>query len=254
SSVYFEIENCTVYNSGSTNTDAGIKLINVNNSKLIENNCSNNNCGIYLELSNNNDILENILGFNTLTGLYLNFSNFNTISKNTFKYNTENAKEENCVGNTFENNYCEPPLTITDVTSPNTNGTYRLGNTIEITINFSDTVYVTGLPQLSLETGDDDALVNYTSGNATKTLSFNYTVGLDHYTLDLDYSSSNALNLNGGTIKGIIGNDANLTLPAPGALGSLGANKYIIVDAKTPSVTNVSSPKPNGPYTIGEII
>ena len=150
--------------------------------------------------------------------------------------------------------YGNPFLTIINVSSTNANGTYRWGDTIEITIEFSDTVYVTGLPQLTLETGDDDAIVDYTNGNATKTLSFNYTVGLNHFSLDLNYSSSNALDLNGGTIKGIIGNNADLTLPDPGDPGSLSYNKDILVDAITPSVNNVSSTNLNGIYTDDEEI
>jgi hypothetical protein len=35
--------------------------------------------------------------------------------------------------------------------------------------------------------------------------------------------------LNGGTIRDAAANDASLTLPAPGALGSLGFNKAIVI-------------------------
>ncbi|MFX1387118.1 MAG: NosD domain-containing protein, partial [Promethearchaeota archaeon] len=247
STVYFEIENCTVYKSGTGSTDAGIKLIDVDNSKLLENNCSINKYGIYLELSDKNDILENFLGYNEY-GLYLNNSNNNYIAENTFKSNTQNAFEETSSGNTFENNYVLPPTKVYNVDSPQSDiPVYRLGDTIEITIEFSDIVYVTGTPQLTLETGDDDAIVNYVSGSGTTTLSFNYTVGLDHYSTDLDYTSTNALS---GTIKGVVGNDADLTLPAPGSEGSLGYNKDFVVDAKTPSVSDVSSTS-NGIFNVG---
>ncbi|GAH33846.1 unnamed protein product, partial [marine sediment metagenome] len=185
SSVYFKIENSKLLNSGSGSMDGGIKLDSVDNAQLIGNNCSNNQCGISLYLSNNTDIIENTLHENYY-GVGLNDSDSNTISENTFVDNTEYALEENSVGNTFENNYCIPPLTITNVTSTNANGTYRFGETIEITIQFSDIVYVTGIPQLTLETGDNDAVVDYTSGSDTNILSFNYTVDLDHYSTDLD--------------------------------------------------------------------
>jgi len=251
SSVYFEIKNCTVYNSGSTSTDAGIKLFNVINSKLIKNNCSNNNnCGIYMESSDSNDILENFLGYNAY-GVYLNSSNSNYIAENTFKSNTQNAFEESSSGNTFENNYVVPPTAVSNVTSPNDNGTYRMGEVIEVTIVFTEVVYVTGTPQLTLETGDIDDVVNYVSGSGTTTLSFNYTVGLDDYNPDLDYVSTNALDLNSGTIKGIVGNDAILTLPSPGATGSLSDNKNLFVDAQTPSVTSVNSPELDDIYNVG---
>ena len=121
---------------------------------------------------------------------------------------TRQPFEESSSGNTFENNYVEPPTTVSNVTSPNDDGTYRVGEVIEVTIEFTDIVYVTGTPQHTLETGDVDDVVNYISGNGTTTLSFNYTIGLDDYNPALDYVSTDALDLNGGTIKGIVGNDA----------------------------------------------
>ena len=53
---YFRIRNCTVYNSGSGNADAGIKLTNTNNGTLLDNNCSSNENGIYLERCNNKNV------------------------------------------------------------------------------------------------------------------------------------------------------------------------------------------------------
>ncbi|MFX1267286.1 MAG: NosD domain-containing protein [Promethearchaeota archaeon] len=251
---FFKIRNCRLINSGSASMDAGIKLVSVvDAATLIENNCSNNYYGISLYSSDNNDILENLLQENTY-GICLNYSDSNLISENSFIANTEYAIVENSVGNIFINNYVIPPLTISNVTSTNPDGTYRLGETIEITVIFSDTVEVTGTPQLTLETGDTDAIVDYTSGDGTNVLSFNYTVELDHYSTDLDYISTTALSLNGGTIRGIVGNDADLTLPSPGAANSLGANKDIFVDAKTPTVTQVTSPDPNQIYGAGGTI
>ncbi|MFX1393618.1 MAG: NosD domain-containing protein, partial [Promethearchaeota archaeon] len=250
---YFKIEKCKLINSGSSSMDSGIKLENVNKAELIDNNCSNNNCGISLYLSDNNNISENILQENTY-GICLNYSDGNTITKNTFIFNGEYAIEENCVGNIFENNYCLPPLTITNITSTNSDGIYRYGDEINITITFSDIVYITDTPQLILNATKDGVFVDYTSGSGTDTLLFNYTVGLDQYSDDLDYNSSDALILNGGKIKGIIGNDANLTLPKPGSTNSLSYNKDIRIDTRTPSVINITSTKPNGIYSIGEEI
>ncbi|MFX1493143.1 MAG: NosD domain-containing protein, partial [Promethearchaeota archaeon] len=246
---YFKITNCKLSNSGS-----GIKLVSVDTvATLIDNNCSNNYCGISLYSSDNNDILENLLQENTY-GICLNYSDSNLISENSFIFNTEYAIVENSVGNTFLNNYVVPPLTVSYVSSTNPDGTYKLDETIEVTVVFSDRVEVTGTPQLTLETGDSDAVVDYTSGTGTNTLSFNYTVALDHYSIDLDYISTTALSLNGGTIRGIVGNDADLTLPTPGSANSLSGKKNIFIDAKTPTVSEVSSTKADGIYTTGEII
>src|SRR5204862_89463 len=114
--------------------------------------------------------------------------------------------------------------TVTNVTSSTANGTYAVGAVVAVTITFSETVTVTGTPQLTLETGTTDAVVNYASGSGTVTLTFNYAVTSGHTSADLDYVGTTSLTLNGGTIKDGAGNNATLTLVAPGSAGSLGAN------------------------------
>ena len=120
--------------------------------------------------------------------------------------------------------------TVTNVTSTIANGTYRTGAVIPITITFSEAVIVTGTPQLMLETGAIDRVINYTGGSGTTALTFNYAVQPGDISADLDYVSSTALALNGGTIRDAAANDAVLTLPTPGAPGSLGANKEILIN------------------------
>ncbi len=44
-----------------------------------------------------------------------------------------------------------------------------------------------------------------------------------------------------GKIQDVAGNNATLTLAAPGASGSLGANKNLVVDTTSPTVTGVSA-------------
>ncbi len=123
--------------------------------------------------------------------------------------------------------------TISNVTSTKDDGTYGIGETIVITVGFSETVTVTGTPQLLLETGTVDRTVNYSSGSGSSNLNFSYTTQAGDESDDLDYASTSALT---GTIKDVAGNDATLTLPSPGAANSLGANKAILVKA-FPSVS-----------------
>src|SRR5262249_55878186 len=113
---------------------------------------------------------------------------------------------------------------------------------------------VTGTPQLTLETGGTDELVNYASGSGSDTLTFNYTVAAGDTSPDLDYVSSSALALNGGAIKDSVGNDALLTPAARGTAGSLGANKDIVIGITAPTVSNVTSTAANGTYKIGDTI
>ncbi len=144
--------------------------------------------------------------------------------------------------------------TPTNVTSTASNGTYVLGQSIDITIQFDDLVTVSGVPQLTLETGAVDRVINYVSGTGTNTILFSYTVLSGDAAADLDYIAASPLSLNGGSITDAIGNNASLTLPAPGAAGSLGDNKNLVVDGVQPTVTNVTSDKADGTYTTGEVI
>jgi hypothetical protein len=102
--------------------------------------------------------------------------------------------------------------TISSVTATTANGSYKVGNVIAITVTFSETVIVTttaGTPQLTLETGDTDAVVDYASGSGA-TLTFNYTVAAGENSSDLDYASTSALALNDATIKDAGGSNAYL--------------------------------------------
>ena len=141
--------------------------------------------------------------------------------------------------------------TITNVTSSTANGSYRAGQSVSIRVTFSEAVTVTGTPQLTLETGASDAVVNYASGTGTSTLTFTYSITAGHTASDLDYISTSALALNSGTIRDAATNNATLTLPSPGAAGSLGSNKDIIVDTTSPSITlSTSSSSPTSSYPI----
>ena len=116
------------------------------------------------------------------------------------------------------------------MTSTVADNNYDIGEVIPIVVNFSEVVTVTGTPQITLETGTADAVVNYTSSTGTNALTFNYTVVEGHLSSDLDYVSTNALALNGGTINDGAGNASTLTLAAPSAASSLGNAKAIVVD------------------------
>lgn len=120
--------------------------------------------------------------------------------------------------------------TITGVTATNANGTYGTADTIGIQVVFSEPVIVTGTPQLTLETGTSDAVVNYVSGSGTDTLLFNYTPVAGHGSSDLDVKATNSLTLNGGTIQDAAANNATLTVPVGASAGSLATNKAIIID------------------------
>ena len=129
--------------------------------------------------------------------------------------------------------------TVSGVSSSTTDNTYGIGSVISIQVTFSEAVTVSGTPQLTLETGATDRTINYTGGTGTNTLTFSYTVQAGDTSSDLDYQSTTALVLNGGTIKDAAGNDATLTLPATGSGSSLAGSKALVIDT-APTITSAT--------------
>ena len=147
---------------------------------------------------------------------------------------------------TYTNDSVAP--TISSVSSGTANGSYKTAGVMALTVTFTKSVIVTGTPQLTLETGSTDAVVNYTSGSPGTVLTFNYTVGAGQTSSLLDYVSTSSLALNSGTIKDAPGNNAILTLVTPGAATSLGANRAFAIDTTAPVITLVSiAPTSPGP-------
>ena len=118
----------------------------------------------------------------------------------------------------FVADYTAP--TVVSVTTNKTDSTYSAGESIDILVTFTEAVTVTGTPQLSLETGATDAVINYVSGSDSAILTFTYVVSNGENTGDLDYVSNSALALNGGTIADLSANTADLTLANPSASNS----------------------------------
>ena len=127
------------------------------------------------------------------------------------------------------------------VSSDKVGGSYKAGEVIDIDVNFPEVVIVTGTPQITLETGSTDQVVNYSSGSGTSTLTFNYTVQAGDTASDLGYTSTAALALNSGSIRDSAGNDATLTLASPGTSNSLAYNEALIIDTTAPTISSVTS-------------
>ncbi|MBI1797420.1 MAG: autotransporter-associated beta strand repeat-containing protein [Candidatus Eisenbacteria bacterium] len=155
----------------------------------------------------------------------------------------------------FRRTYDAIASTVTSVYSTVADGTFGLGFTIPILVAFDEAVTVTGTPQLTLNTASTpNGIASYVSGSGSSTLTFDYTVAAGQSSAHLDYLSTSALALNGGTIKDAAGNNADLTLAAPGAPGSLADNNNIVIDSNVPGVTNVTSTTADGSYGAGSVI
>jgi len=139
--------------------------------------------------------------------------------------------------------------------SPASGEYFRQGESIDVTVRFSEAVTVTGSPRVAVSVGSNTRNATYSSSDRSGTeLTFGYAVqGSD---LDLDGVSiaANALGLNGGTIrKTDTTTDAVLTHTAVSASSSRK------VDGKTtaPAVSSISfsgSPAGGDTYARGEKI
>lgn len=125
--------------------------------------------------------------------------------------------------------FTSTPLSVTSVSSSSSDGVYVAGDSISVQVTFSKPVTVVGTPQIEMETGSVKEQATYVSGSGTNVLTFLYQVQPGDTSADLEYTGTGALTLNGGTVTSAGGANADLTLPAPGAAGSLSANKNLMI-------------------------
>ncbi len=114
-----------------------------------------------------------------------------------------------------------PTISSIAVTSdPGDDDTYSTGDTIQVTVTFSEDVTVTGEPQLELEfadPGSSNQQASYSSSNSGGArVVFEYTVAVGDSASDGLAIAANKLTLNGGSIQDASGNDAVLTHSAYG--------------------------------------
>jgi hypothetical protein len=158
-----------------------------------------------------------------------------------------------------------PPrvLAVTALTSNNgfgLNGSNVVDGTIWIQVTMSRLVNVDktkGTPTLALNaSGTAVAVFDSLVDKTLPILNFKYLVQPGDSTAHLDYTSTTALNANGGSITDqSFGNvPADLTLPAPGSPASLAGSSSLAVQTSTtavPTVANLASPAVNGTYVLG---
>ncbi|RXF06972.1 Ig-like domain-containing protein [Pseudoalteromonas sp. PS5] len=178
----------------------------------------------------------------SITSFALNNATLNDTAGNTFDTTLSSVNTDNVLVDTIA-------PTVSSVSSSKADGTYKVGDEIAIQVTFSENITVTGAPTLTLETGDVDRVVHFTSVSDS-VVTFNYTVKTGDVSSDLDYISTTALSLNGGTIKDAAGNDATLTLATPSAANSLAASKALVIDGVAPAIDTAGSSTANGGFGV----
>ena len=153
------------------------------------------------------------------------------------------AYATNTAGTTYGPDITFRTLTgITSVSVP-ANKTYKIGDQLSFTVNFTGNAYVTGTPYIDVTIGATHVHANYQSGSGSMALVFNYTVAAGD--LDTDGITINSLALNGGTIQDASsgGNAAVLTL------NNIGSTAAVNVDGIAPTVTVSSTAGASGSTT-----
>lgn len=110
-----------------------------------------------------------------------------------------------------------PTVSSVAITSdPGDDDTYGNGDTIQVTVTFSEDVTVTGTPQLEIDVGGTAKTASYSSTSGAKVV-FSYTVEVGDSDDDGIAIGANKLTLNEGTIRDGTENDATLTHSAVAA-------------------------------------
>ena len=123
-------------------------------------------------------------------------------------------------------------------------GTYSVGDHLDFTFTFDEAVAVTGSPHLALAIGTMVRYAEYVSGSGTNTLVFRHTVEAGDR--DTNGITMGGLTLNGGTVKDLAGNAADLSFTGPSTAD---------VNIATPAPVIVSTEGPSaGSYKAGAVL
>ena len=134
--------------------------------------------------------------------------------------------------------------TITGITGP-ANATYGANRNLDFTVNFSETVFVTGgAPSFALTVGSTPRSAIYLSGGGSTALVFRYTVQPGEADNNGIVNAS-PIQLNGAFIRDLAGNDASpLTFTPPNTAG-------VLVNTVPPAIMSVTGP-PDAEYLLNQ--
>ncbi len=135
-------------------------------------------------------------------------------------------------------------IVISSITPP-ANATYRLGQNLDFTVVYNYAATVVGTPRIQLTVGATTLYANYRSGSTTTSHVYRYTTAAGH--LDADgINTVGPIGLNGGTVKDIYGDNADLAFTGVNYPSKL-------VDAVVPTISSMTV-SPNGTYITGQFI
>ncbi|MDC1011784.1 Ig-like domain-containing protein, partial [Flavobacteriaceae bacterium] len=110
-------------------------------------------------------------------------------------------------------------------------------DTVTFTVNFDEATTITGTPRLPLtnitDANGNTVYATYVSGSGTASATFVYTVQDGDLSGGIDIASTSSLDLNGGSIKDLYNNDADIAL----STNSVSLTSSIEVKATDPGLT-----------------
>ncbi len=139
--------------------------------------------------------------------------------------------------------------------SPEGDGTYKLGEGIEVEVWFDRAVTVTGAPHLEIAIGANNRQAAYVGGIGNR-LTFRYVLQANDIDADGVGIAANALKLNGGTVNdGVSAAAATLTFAAVAADSARRTDGRQVSRPRLMQVQfNVHSPPSGAAYGSGEVI
>ena len=140
---------------------------------------------------------------------------------------------------------------IAITSTPTSNNTYKKSDKIQVTVTFSESMNVTGTPQLTLKIGTADKKADYTSGTGTAALVFAYTVAAGDTDTDGIEIPANSIKFNGGIIEDLAGNATSAVHTAFSAQASHKVDGVVPTIIATNGVLITSTSEP---YTAGEVV
>ncbi|KAL3786858.1 hypothetical protein HJC23_013779 [Cyclotella cryptica] len=160
------------------------------------------------------------------------------------------------------NTSLSPITTVNTVEVSLSAGTYTAGTIVDIKVEFSDDVFVFGLPTLRMNTNSSAV---YVTGNSTDTLSFRYTTTIDDTVPLLDwalYASTNSAIMCWDDCNIVNANDVEIDARFVGGDKDVDSiSTEVALDPSPPKIVSVMSDKGASPYchpvcsyTVGEEI
>lgn len=156
-----------------------------------------------------------------------------TNATTTFYAKVSNSNTGTSACSTASVNYTHDGIApaIVELTSTATDGNYKKNDVVPIRIEFTENVIVAGgTPTLLLKTLAGSASATYVSGSGSNRLIFNFVIGANDQSADLDAFDGFALQLNGATIRDEANNNAVLAVPVSTTTGSLATNKNLKIN------------------------